>query len=63
MKKEYEVIWANMAESDLLKILEYIAQDSRSNALKILKKSKHKSLDYIIHLSAVALFQNYMNTA
>ncbi len=40
MKKEYEVIWANTAENDLLKILEYIAQDSPATALKILKKIK-----------------------
>jgi len=40
MKKQYEVIWATTAENDLLKILEYIAQSSQSNALKILKKIK-----------------------
>lgn len=40
MKKEYEVIWAKTAENDLLKIIEYIAQDSQSNALKILRKIK-----------------------
>lgn len=40
MKKDYEVIWAKTAENDLLKIIEYIAQDSQSNALKILRKIK-----------------------
>ena len=40
MKKEYEVIWAKTAENDLLKIIKYIAQDSQSNALKILRKIK-----------------------
>lgn len=40
MKKEYEVIWTDTAENDLLKILEYIAQDSPNNMLKILKKIK-----------------------
>ena len=38
MKKEYEIIWTDTAENDLLKILEYIAQGSPNNALKILKK-------------------------
>lgn len=40
MTQKYEVIWAKTAENDLLKIIEYIAQDNRSNALKILKKIK-----------------------
>ncbi len=40
MNKEYEVIWANTAESDLVKILEYIARDSPATALKILRKIK-----------------------
>ncbi len=40
MKKEYEVILAKTAENDLLKIIKYIAQDSQSNALKILRKIK-----------------------
>ncbi len=40
MRKNYEVIWANTAENDLLKILKYIAQNSPGNALKILKKIK-----------------------
>ena len=32
----YEVLWSETAENDLLKIIEYIAQDSPSDALKIL---------------------------
>lgn len=40
MKKDYEVLWANTAEADLWKILEYISQESPSIALKILKKIK-----------------------
>ena len=40
MKQEYTVTWANTAESDLSKIIEYIAQSSLGNALKILKKIK-----------------------
>jgi len=40
MKRQYEVIWAKTAENDLLKIVEYIARNSPSNALKILRKIK-----------------------
>jgi len=45
MKKQYEVIWAKTAENDLLKIIEYIAQNSSGNALKILKKIKKQVSD------------------
>lgn len=38
MQKKYEVVWAETAENDLLKIIEYIAEDSPSTALKILNK-------------------------
>ena len=40
MNKKYEVIWAQTAENDLLTIIEYIALDNPSNALKILGKIK-----------------------
>ncbi len=40
MQKNYKVIWADTAEQDLYKILEYIAQNNPDNALKILKKIK-----------------------
>ena len=40
MKKEYTVTWASTAESDLSKIITYIAQSSPGNALKILQKIK-----------------------
>ena len=43
MKKKYEIIWANVAEKDLANIIEYIANDSPSKALKILKKIKEKT--------------------
>ncbi len=42
MNKQYKVIWAKTAENDLLKIIEYIAQDSRITALKILRKIKEQ---------------------
>ena len=34
----YEVVWAEVAEKDLLGIVTYIAQDSPSQTLKILHK-------------------------
>ncbi|PLX51158.1 MAG: plasmid stabilization protein [Desulfobulbaceae bacterium] len=40
MKKEYTVTWASTAESDLSKIIEYIAQSNPDNALNILQKIK-----------------------
>ena len=38
MKKAYKVYWASVAENDLLGIILYIAEDSPSNAQKILSK-------------------------
>jgi len=43
MDKKYQVIWTKVAENDLINIIEYIADDSTSNALKILKKIKKKT--------------------
>jgi len=40
MSKKFKVEWAESAENDLLKIVEYIALDSPKNALRILKKIK-----------------------
>ncbi len=45
MTEKYEVVWTRTAENDLLKIIEYIAQNSPSNALKILRKIKNKVND------------------
>ncbi len=45
MTKKYEVIWARTAENDLLKIIEYISQNSPNNALRILRKIKKKVND------------------
>jgi len=41
---EYEVIWSYIAESDLNKIIEYIAEDSTNNALTVFYKIKDKCL-------------------
>jgi len=43
MKQNYKVIWANVAESDLKDIIEYISIDIPQNALRILKNIKHKT--------------------
>jgi len=43
MKKSYEVLWASVAENDLLGIIIYIAEDSSGNALKILSKIKTRT--------------------
>jgi len=39
---EYKVIWSHVAEWDLHKIIEYIAEDSINNALTIFHKIKNK---------------------
>ena len=43
MNEKYDVIWSNNAENDLKKIIEYIADDSPPNALKIFKRIKQKA--------------------
>jgi addiction module RelE/StbE family toxin len=43
MNKKYEVVWSNIAESDLKHIVEYVADDSPPNAAKILKRIKDKA--------------------
>lgn len=40
MSKTYKINWANVAENDLIEIIEYISIDSPANALKILQKIK-----------------------
>ncbi len=40
MSSKYCVVWAETAEKDLTKIIEYIAQDSPATALDILQKIK-----------------------
>lgn len=43
MNTEYTVVWAGVAEKDLINIIEYIAEDSPQNALNILTKIKKQS--------------------
>jgi len=43
MSDNYKIQWAEVAEKDLKAIVEYIAEDSPTNALKILKKIKQKA--------------------
>jgi len=43
MSAKYNVIWAGVAEKDLLNIIEHIAEDSPRNALKMLSKIRQKA--------------------
>ena len=43
MKQRYSIIWSDMAERDLLAIIEYIADDSPSHACEIFKEIKAKA--------------------
>ncbi len=43
MSDNYKIEWAKVAENDLNGIIEYIAEDSPANALKILKKIKQNA--------------------
>jgi toxin ParE1/3/4 len=43
MSDNYKIEWAEVAEKDLKGTVEYIAKDSPTNALKILKKIKQKA--------------------
>jgi addiction module RelE/StbE family toxin len=43
MKQRYSVLWSNIAEKDLRSIIEYIADDNPSNAVKIFKNIKKRA--------------------
>jgi toxin ParE1/3/4 len=43
MNLKYEIIWTNVAENDLINIIEYISVDSPQNALRILEKIRQKA--------------------
>jgi len=43
MKKEYEIIWSETSEKDLITIIEYIAQDDSSVAYEKFKEIKEKT--------------------
>jgi addiction module RelE/StbE family toxin len=45
MSSKHNVTWANVAENDLKNIIEYIAEDSPQDALKILNKIRQKASD------------------
>lgn len=45
MSTNYNVVWASVAEKDLKKIIEYIADDSPQNALNILQKIRKQASD------------------
>ncbi|MBF0290167.1 MAG: type II toxin-antitoxin system RelE/ParE family toxin [SAR324 cluster bacterium] len=43
MNEKYEIIWSEVAENDLKRIVEYIAIDNLENGLKVLKKIRTKT--------------------
>jgi toxin ParE1/3/4 len=43
MNKKFNVIWANVAENDLVNIIEYISEENPFNASKIFEKIKSKT--------------------
>jgi plasmid stabilization system protein ParE len=43
MNKKYDVVWSNIAENDLKNSVEYIADDSPPNAVKIFKRIKDRA--------------------
>lgn len=42
MNPKYKIVWTNVAENDLKKIIDFISIDSPQNALKIFKSIKQK---------------------
>jgi toxin ParE1/3/4 len=45
MSTKFNVVWAGVAEKDLVNIIEYIAEDSPQNALNILKSIRKQASD------------------
>jgi plasmid stabilization system protein ParE len=43
MTPKYKVHWAEVAEKDLIGIIEYIAEDSLTNAINVFEKLKKKA--------------------
>jgi plasmid stabilization system protein ParE len=43
MTSTYKVHWADVAENDLIGIIEYIAEDSLTNAINVFEKIKKKA--------------------
>lgn len=43
MNKRYKVLWSNVAERDLVEIIEYIAADNPANASRVFRKIKQKA--------------------
>ena len=44
MSEAYQILWSAAAENDLRRIVEYVAADSPSNALNILRKIRQTAL-------------------
>jgi len=44
MVQIYEIVWARVAEKDLIDIIDHISTDSLANALQVFQKIKKKAL-------------------
>lgn len=42
MTQIYEIVWARVAEKDLIEIIDHITTDSPANALQVFQKIKKK---------------------
>ena len=49
MKKKFKVVWGDVAENDLIGIIDYIAEDNPATARKNLRKIKDKAAS-LFHL-------------
>jgi toxin ParE1/3/4 len=43
MNKRYKVLWSNVAERDLIGIIEYIAADDPANASRVFRKIRQRA--------------------
>ncbi len=43
MNKKYDVVWSDIAENDLIDIVQFINNDSHSSAINILRKFRNKA--------------------
>ena len=48
MRKKYKVVWGDVAESDLVGIIDYIAQESPAAAKKVLKKASQDAKNLLM---------------
>ena len=59
MNKEYEVRWSNIAENDLIKIIEYIAEHNPAIPSKYFESSNRRRQAFTGFQKEAALSRNY----